>query len=184
MRLERVDDLGDAGRRRILAELDDDRTPDNPDWRLGAGPIRLGGRSDLIADDQRCESRFIDLDRGQNELALIRQPSPRRQLARHDLKARRDNLHRRPRLQGLGHRLRLQLIRPTPLTGGEDFNTKRREERTLCEHCETHSFSSDAYQLAMTDPVGNVGRRHRLQIKALENINCGYCSERCYTPSL
>ncbi|WP_211309704.1 hypothetical protein, partial [Rhodovulum imhoffii] len=31
-----------------------------------------------------------------------------------------------------------------------------------CEHCETHSFSSDAYQLAMADPVGNVGRRHRL----------------------
>ncbi|WP_210245308.1 hypothetical protein, partial [Martelella alba] len=32
------------------------------------------------------------------------------------------------------------------------------------EHCETHSFSSDAYQFATTPIVGNVGRRQRLQL--------------------
>ncbi|WP_157889815.1 hypothetical protein [Tritonibacter mobilis] len=58
------------------------------------------------------------------------------------------------------------MIRPTSLAGGEDFNTQRREERTLCEHCETHSFSLDAYQLAMADLVGNVGWRHRLLFTA------------------
>ena len=90
MRLQRVDYLGNPGRGRILCELDDDRTPDNPDWRLGAVPLGLGGRRGLIPDDQRCENRLIDLDRRKYELAILGQPPPRRQLARHDLVARGD----------------------------------------------------------------------------------------------
>ena len=134
MGLERVDDLGDPGHRHILRELDDDRTPYNPERCLGAGQFGLRGRRDLIADDKRRENRLVDLDRRQNELAFLCEPSPRRQLARHDLIARSDTRHRRPGLQRLGYRLRLHVFRPAPLTGGEDFNTKRCEKRILCEH--------------------------------------------------
>ena len=63
MRLQRVDDLRDPGRGRILCKLDDDRTPDNPDRHPGARHFGFRGINGLIADDEGYEDRFIHLDR-------------------------------------------------------------------------------------------------------------------------